>query len=251
MLGEDCQSDTPPNCPDLSVVVNPRVPVIITMPANMSVAPGIEQQLQQPQFFHVDASYRGCQPEEVQAHVEAMLAARLTGLQEELRRQSELLAWRSSSLAHLTAIRDDLILERCLATKAIANVVKQKKHLQWQAGLWRGIIAVRKPATLAERKLKYWTKRDKHWSAKRLKVLRRQLAPLQRELAALKMQEREQTDSIRMWQDRLPEEEASFVRWYEEELKADTDSVNPIPSTTHALTDGQSWLATDSWVVSG
>ena len=198
--------------------------------------------------------------------MEAMLAARLTGLQEELRRQSELLAWRSSSLAHLTAIRDDLILERCLATKALAKVVKQKKHLQWQAGLWRGIIAVRKPATLAERKLKYWTKRDKHWSAKRLKVLRRQLAPLQREPAALKMQEREQTDSIRMWHDRLLEEEASFVRWYEEELKADidsvnpipseeskadTDSVNPIPSTTLALADGQSWLAADSWVVSG
>ena len=69
--------------------------------------------------------------------------------------------------------------------------------------------------------------------------------------AALKMKEREQTDSIRMWHDPLPEEEASFVRWYEEglkadldsvnpipseESKADTDSVNPTPSTTHALT---------------
>jgi hypothetical protein len=37
---------------------------------------------------------------------------------------------------------------------------------------------------------------------KRLKLLVGELAPLQRELAALEKQERDQTDSIKMWFDR-------------------------------------------------
>ena len=129
-------------------------------------------------------------------------------------------------------------VERYLAMKALAAVVKKKKRLQLQARLWRGTIAVRKQSIFALRKEKYWAKLDKHWWAKRLKLLVGELAPLQRELAALEKQEREQTDSINTWFDSLPQEEASFSRWYEEEMKADADSMTPIQSPTHARTVG-------------
>ena len=58
-----------------------------------------------------------------------------------------------------------------------------------------------------------------------------------RELAALEEQEREQTDSIHQRFDRFPEEEASSLSWYEEEMKADADSMRSI-RITHALPDG-------------
>ena len=125
------------------------------------------------------------------------------------------------------------MVERYLAMKALAAVVK-KKRLQLQARLWRGTIAVRKQSIFASRKEKYWAKRDKQWWANRLKFI----GPLQREFAALEKKEQEQTDSINTWFDSLPQEEASFPRWYEEEMKADADSMTPTPSPTDALTVG-------------
>jgi len=254
MAGEDRQSDMV-SYPDFipPVVDNPRDAVAMTSDlyapqladeehdvasAETSERQGIEQQLQQRQTIRVDAPDQGCQPEEERLPDEARLAARLAELQEELRRQSELLAWRSSSLASLRKIRDDVMVERYLAMKALAAFVKKKKHLQLQARLWRGTIAVRKQSIFALRKEKYWAKRDKQWWAKRLKLLVGELAPLQRERAALEKKEKEQTDSIHAWFDNLPQEEASFSRWYEEEMKAVADSMTPAPSLTHARTVG-------------
>ena len=91
--------------------------------------------------------------------------ARLAELQDEVRHWSELLACRKSSLACLEKIRDDMMVERYLATKAFAAVVKQKKHLQMQACLWRGTIAVRKRSLAALLKEKRWAKRDNDWVA--------------------------------------------------------------------------------------
>ena len=151
-----------------------------------------------------------------------MLEARLAELQEDVRYWSEVLSWQLSSVACLEKIRDDMMVERYLATKALASLVKQNQHMQMQACLWRGIIAVRKRSILAVRKEKGWAKRDSRWMAKRLKRIVGETLPLQRECEALEKKVKEQTDSIHTWFDNLPQEEASFSRWYEEDMKADS-----------------------------
>ena len=151
-----------------------------------------------------------------------MLEERLAELQEDERYWSEVVSRQSSTVARLEEIRDDMMVERYLATKALASLVKQNQHMQMQACLWRGIIAVRKRSILAVRKEKGWAKRDSRWMAKRLKRIVRETLPLQRECEALEKKVKEQTDSIHKWFDNLPQEEASFSRWYEEDMKADS-----------------------------
>ena len=73
---------------------------------------------------------------------------------------------------------------------------------------------------------------------KRIQGLVREALPLQRECEALEKKVKEQNDNMDTWFRNLPQEEASFSRWYEEEMKADADSMTPIPSPTHALTVG-------------
>ena len=151
-----------------------------------------------------------------------MLEERLAELQEDERYWSEVVSRQSSTVSSLAKIRDDMMVERYLATKALASLVKQNQHMQMQACLWRGIIAVWIRSILAVRKEKGWAKRDSRWMAKRLKRIVRETLPLQRECEALEKKVKEQTDSIHKWFDNLPQEEASFSRWYEEDMKADS-----------------------------
>ena len=124
-----------------------------------------------------------------------------------------------------------------LLKNALAAVGRKKQFLKLQARLWRGIAAVRLRPLSARMKENDSATVDRRFWKKRLKLLVGELAMRRRELAALEEQEREQTDSIHQWFDRLPEEEASFLRWYEEEMKADADSMRSI-RITHALPDG-------------
>ena len=261
MSGEDCQSATPSNSPDVfgvvsrcqlglrSVVVNPSDAVIITTPVEMSVAHDEQQQQQQPQcppmtgirdpiqlwdgtmwhqngvscgppakpctlgllpppLLHGNAPHHGCQSEEEELPVDAVLAARLSTLQEELRRETEIYASRSYSLACLTTSRDNAKAETYRLKATLAEVVKKKKQMQLHARLWRGTIAIRMRKINAGRKLNHYLKVDRHWWTNRLSYLTKELAPMQRELAALEKQEREQAASIHMWWDSLTHEEA-------------------------------------------
>ena len=89
--------------------------------------------------------------------------------------------------------------------------------MQLHGRLWRGTIAIRKRCReLAEL------------------AIQRELAPMQRELAALEKQEREQTASIDLWLAGLPQEEGSFLGWYHEDIKADVDGTNSIPSSSRS-----------------
>ena len=128
MAGEDCQAVMRQYVYDLflPVVVSPRDAVVITTnwcaphhtSAEMSERHSIEQQLQQRQSIHVDAPDHGCRPDDApdqgcQPEEERLPdEARLAELHEELRRQGELLAWQSSSLACLKKIRGDVVVER-------------------------------------------------------------------------------------------------------------------------------------------
>ena len=190
---------------------------------------------------HVDGPDHGCQPEDERLSEQARLTTRLASLQEELRRQNAIYACRSSFLASLIKLRDDALVKRYLLKNALAAVGRKKQFLKLQARLWRGIAAVRLRSLSARMKEKDLATVDRRFWKKRLKLLVGELAMRRRELAALEEQEREQTDSIHRWFDRLPTEEASFLSWYEEEVKADVDgdadSMRSI-RTTHALPDG-------------
>ena len=186
---------------------------------------------------HVDGPDHGCQPEDERLPEQARLTTRLASLQEELRRQNAIYACRSSFLASLIKLRGDALVKRYLLKNALAVVGRKKQFLKLQARLWRGIAAVRLRSLSARMKEKDLATVDRRFWKKRLKLLVGELAMRRREIAALEEQEREQTDRIHQWFDRLPEEEASFSRWYEEEMKADADSMHPI-RIPHALPDG-------------
>ena len=147
---------------------------------------------------------------------------RLSELHEEVRQLSGLNSWTQYKLECLRKTRAEFVVRRYLATNLLAPTVQKKNHYKMHACLWRGIIAVRKRSILALRKEKGWAKRDSRWMAKRLKRIVRETLPLQRECEALEKKVKEQTDSIHKWFDNLPQEEASFSRWYEEDMKADS-----------------------------
>ena len=185
-------------------------------------------------LFHGTAPHYGCQPEEEQLPVDAVLAARLSTLQEELRRELEINASRRYSLAYLRAARVNLKAERYRLMTTLAEVIKKKKLMQLHGRLWRGTIAIRKRKIYAGRMVKHYLKTDRRWWTKHLRNLKRELAPKQRELAALEKQEREQEASIDLWFEGLPHEEGSFLRWYHEDIKADADGTTSIPSSSRS-----------------
>ena len=117
-----------------------------------------------------------------------MLKERLAELQEDERYWSEVVSRQSSTVSSLAKIRDDMMVERYLATKALASLVKQNQHMQMQACLWRGIIAVRKTSPAAVVKEKRWLKRDNAWITKRTRRTVRETLPLQRECVAFEKQ---------------------------------------------------------------
>ena len=69
------------------------------------------------------------------------------------------------------------------------------------------------------RKEKWWAQRDNQRLAHRLKLLVGESLPLQRECVALKKKAKEQKDNIDKWLRDLPQDEASFSQWYEEEMR--------------------------------
>ena len=200
-------------------------------PCTLGLAYGYDPR-KQPPFFHGTAPRHGCQPGETELPADAVLAARRSTLQEELRRELEINASRRSSLRRLRQARDDMKATNRLLMTTLAGVIKKKKLMQLHARLWRGTIAIRKRTIYAQRKVNHYLKVDRHWWTKQLKYLTRELASMQRELAALEKQEREQTASIHMWYDRLPQGEASLLRWYEEDIKTDADSTIFSPSSS-------------------
>ena len=202
-------------------------------PCTLGLAYGYDPRTQPP-LFHGTAPHHGCQPEEKELPVDAVLAARLSTLQEELRRELEINASRRYSLAYLLTARDNMKAERYRLMTTLAEVIKKKKLMQLHARLWRGTIAIRKRKIYAGRMVKYYDKLDRRWWTEQLRNLKRELAPMQRELAALEKQEREQTASIDLWWDGLPQEEGSFLRWYHEDVKADADGTNSIASSSRS-----------------
>ena len=200
-------------------------------PCTLGLAYGYDPRTQPP-LFHGTAPHHGCQPEEEDLPVDAVLAARRSTLQEELRRELEINASRRSSLRRLRQARDDMKATNQLLMTTLAGVIKKKKLMQLHALLWRGTIAIRNQKIYAGRMVKHNLKIDCRWWTKKLKNLKRELAPMQRELAALEKQEREQNASIDLWFAGLPQEEGSFLRWYHDEIKADADGTNSIPSSS-------------------
>jgi hypothetical protein len=200
-------------------------------PCTLGLAYGYDPR-KQPPFFHGTAPRHGCQPGEKELPVDAELAARRSTLQEELRRELEINALRRSSLRRLRQARDNMKRSRHWLMTTLAGVIKKKKLMQLHARLWRGTIAIRNRKIYAGRMVKHYLKIDRRWWTKKLKNLKRELAPMQRELAALEKQEREQTASIDLWFEGLPHEEESFLRWYHEDIKADADGTNSIPSSS-------------------
>ena len=104
--------------------------------------------------------------------------------------------------------------------------------MQLHARFWRGTIASRKRNIHALRVWKHNLRVDRHWWTGRLKYLRGASAMKQRELQALQKQEQEQTASIDLWFEGLPQEERSYLKWYQEVMTADAASTNSIPSSS-------------------
>ena len=200
-------------------------------PCTLGLAYGYDPRTQPP-LFHGTAPHHGCQPGEKDLPVDAVLAARRSTLQEELRRELEINALRRSSLRRLRQARDNMKHERHRLMTTFAGVIKKKKLMQLHARLWRGTIAIRNQKIYAGRMVKHNLKIDCRWWTKKLKNHKMELAPMQRELAALEKQEREQNASIDLWFAGLPQEEGSFLRWYHDEIKADADGTNSIPSSS-------------------
>ena len=174
-------------------------------PCTLGLAYGYDPRTQ-PLLFHGTASRHGCQPEEEELPEDAVLAARRSTLQEELRRELEINACRRYLHAYLPAARDNMKAERYRLMTTLAEVIKKKKHMQLHARLWRGTLAIRERQIYADRMVTHYLKIDRRWWTKRLRNLKRESAPMQRELAALEKQEREQAASIDLWFEGLPQE---------------------------------------------
>ena len=210
MSGTDCQSGwiddavfIPPAVDHLNDVVVVSDVVVIAddehglTSAVTSGMRGVEKIIRQRHTIDVEALDPGYRPE----------GGRIPGCQpeEQLLLEAATLRPRPAKLhvarlrARLANVRED----RYRAMKAFDAVVREKKQVQLQKRLWKGVIAIRKRSIYSARKERHFVKADRVWAKERLKRLDQELMPLRRESAALEKEGMVQVENTMKWTARM------------------------------------------------